>query len=102
MSLLDPRLAVALSDDGSARTLLADLHQQVLSCRDPRTLAELLGKYVVAAAARQTLPAQQTRLPMRRLTTSQSQMDAQRYQTISNISRAAHDAATSSITNIKP
>ena len=47
---LDPRLKVALNDENSARTMLIELNQQILSCRDPGLLAELLGKYLAVAA----------------------------------------------------
>jgi hypothetical protein len=50
----DPRLAAALKYEGAAQTLLNDLHQGVLACRDPVTLTALLGKYTATAVARQS------------------------------------------------
>lgn len=102
MSFSDPRFAAAVNDDNSARGLLVDLHQRILNCRDSTTLAQLLGKYVAAAAARQSLLAPITPKIIGSITMpSKLQMESRKFTVISNICKTAHDVATSSINNMK-
>jgi len=49
---LDSRLHTALRNDSAAQSLLNDLHRQILNRPHPHILAELLAKYVAAAAGR--------------------------------------------------
>ncbi len=96
MLLPDPRLKAATKNDSAARAFLAELHQQILNNRDPRTVSTLLGKYVALAAFR-TAPPPPSTLPSALAT----QQENAAFASISNILKTLHDVAMNSIQNIK-
>lgn len=104
MSFLDARLSAAMMDVSRAQGLLMELHQQILTCQDGRVLSELLGKYGATAVARLTLMTDSKTLRVASLSkqsTATVQMESRKAQTLSNISKAYHDIAMSSINNMK-
>jgi hypothetical protein len=54
MPLQDLRLTTALADDGSARSMLNELHQTVLASPDANLLASALARYIAMALLRQS------------------------------------------------
>ena len=101
----DSRLKAALMDDNSARSLLFELHQQILNTRDSKLLSVLLGKYLATAAGRVASPvplrsAVMTEFP-RFQPQSGSQTETRKFTTISNVCKTAHDVAMNCITNVR-
>jgi uncharacterized membrane protein len=104
MTVIDSRLATTLRDESGARSVLNDVHQQILNCRDTTTLAQLMGQYVAAAVMRQMVGSQPAlgRTPVVRQTYVQKQqMEARIMSTLSNIMKTAEDTTKATISNIK-
>jgi hypothetical protein len=101
MTLVDPQLSAALNDSSTATTLLSQLHQQILVCRDQRILSDLLAKYLVAASARQSAMRGTAQPFASRYSQSRMPMESSNYQSISNVMKAAQEKANSMINNMK-
>ena len=104
MLILDPRLKAALTDDTFARALLSELHQRILTTRDPIQLPQLLGKYLLVSSGRagaRTAMGSILEPAYPRLQQPTTQRETRRVTTISNICKTAHDVAMNTINNMK-
>jgi hypothetical protein len=100
----DPRLAVALRGVPQARTVLGELHQQIVTCRDERTLCSLLANYFAVALAKQTPAPSDAMRPLSdtvlRLQNA-IQQESRRFTTLSNASKARRDTSMNTIRNTR-
>lgn len=105
MAIMNARLTAALDDELTARSMLNELHTQVVTCTDPNMLSTLLGQYNLLAASRVANMSQaMTRAYVSRAgipTRSSPTQESKRLASIVKIMRAAQDAANNVINNFR-
>jgi hypothetical protein len=97
-------MAAALKDEAQTRTMLAELHQQIVASRDQRAVCDLLARYAALALSKPSLAAVGEMRPMTNtlLAIQQAlQTENMMYTAISNILKTKHDVTKNSIQNIR-
>jgi hypothetical protein len=97
---IPPDMQRALTSDASRQAVLTELHHRIVGCRDPRAMADLLGRYATAAIARQAGLGDDKQMWQLKLQNAM-QKQAQAYQVLSNIMKVFNDTAKSIINNMK-
>lgn len=97
--VLQPEVQRALTNDASRQAVLSSLHSRIVHCHDPRTMADLLGRYTAAAFGRLVIgeDAQMQQLQLQDFSGKQSQI----MQTISNLMKTWSDATRGVVRNTK-